>query len=103
VHRIALVANRNHNGFIFHTLEQTVATVTFKNIPDDLYEKLKEAAAAHHRSINSELINCLESILHPRKIEPMERLTRFRNVRLSLDESAPGLDDLQQAIEDGRR
>lgn len=37
-----------------------MANVTVKNIPDDLYEQLKQAAEAHHRSVNSELIHCLE-------------------------------------------
>jgi len=79
-----------------------VATVTFKNIPEELYEKLKDAAAAHHRSINSELINCLESVLEPKRIDPIERLSRLRNVRVSAGESALSLDDLQDAIEEGR-
>jgi plasmid stability protein len=42
-----------------------MATVTFKNIPDDLYEQLKQAASAHHRSVNSELIHCLEKTFKP--------------------------------------
>ncbi|VAX02847.1 hypothetical protein MNBD_GAMMA19-1382 [hydrothermal vent metagenome] len=28
--------------------------MTIKNIPDDLYSRLKEAAQTHHRSMNSE-------------------------------------------------
>ncbi len=44
-----------------------MATITIKNIPDDLYAKLKKAAAAHRRSLNSEAIVCLETALtsHP--------------------------------------
>lgn len=79
-----------------------MATVTFKNIPEKLYEKLKDAAAAHHRSINSELINCLESVLEPKKIDPVERLHRLRNVRISVEDPSLSLEDLQQAIEEGR-
>ena len=33
-----------------------MATITIKNIPDDIYEKLKESAKANQRSINSEVI-----------------------------------------------
>jgi len=44
-----------------------MATVTLKNIPDELYERLKATAQAHRRSINSELIHCLETVLKPSK------------------------------------
>ena len=36
-------------------------TLTLKNVPDDIYERLKLAAQAHRRSINSEVIVCLET------------------------------------------
>lgn len=45
-----------------------MASLTIKNIPDDLYEHLKQAANAHHRSINSELIYCLERTFLPNKL-----------------------------------
>ena len=83
-------------------LDQTVTTVTFKNIPDDLYAKLKESASAHHRSINSELINCLETMLKPRKIEAEERLARLRSIRVAVDNEAVRFEELQQAIDEGR-
>lgn len=41
------------------------ATITLKNIPDAIYEQLKQAAEAHHRSLNSEVIACLETQLLP--------------------------------------
>ncbi len=34
--------------------------VTVKNIPEYAYETLKQIAAAHHRSINSEIVNMIE-------------------------------------------
>ena len=58
-----------------------MATITLKNIPDDLYELLKAAAKAHHRSINSELIHCLEQSFKPRPVSPEERLERLRRIR----------------------
>ena len=83
-------------------LDQTVTTATFKNIPDELYAKLKESASAHHRSINGELINCLETVLKPRKINATERLTRLRSIRVAIDSKAVSLDELQQVIGEGR-
>ena len=41
-----------------------MATITVKDIPDDLYEELKRCAAAHHRSINREVIHCIEQSVH---------------------------------------
>jgi plasmid stability protein len=42
-----------------------MASLTIKNIPEELYEMLKQSAHLHHRSVNSELIHCLESALMP--------------------------------------
>jgi antitoxin FitA len=47
-------------------------TVTLKNIPDPVYLRLKESAAAHHRSLNSEVIACLERVLLPARVSPEE-------------------------------
>lgn len=59
-------------------------TLTLKNIPDAVYTRLKSAAEAHRRSLNSEAIVCLESVLLPTKIAPSERLTRARELRAAL-------------------
>lgn len=79
-----------------------MATVTLKNVPDELYERLKATAQAHRRSINSELIHCLETVLKPRKISAEERLARLRRVRPNIDANAVDLDEIQQAIDQGR-
>jgi len=39
-----------------------MATLTVKNIPDDLYREIKKKAKFHRRSLNSEIIHCLEYI-----------------------------------------
>ena len=59
-------------------------TLTLKNIPDEVYERLKVAAEAHRRSLNSEAIVCLETVLMPTKIAPSERLARARQLRAGL-------------------
>lgn len=56
-------------------------TMTLKNIPDEIYERLKASAAAHRRSLNREAIVCLESVLLPERIAPEERLARARTLR----------------------
>ena len=55
--------------------------LTLKNIPDEVYERLKVSAETHRRSLNSEVIVCLESVLLPGQIPPAERLARARALR----------------------
>lgn len=59
-------------------------TLTLKNIPDDVYDRLKLAAQAHRRSMNSEVIVCLEAVLLPHKLTIAERLSRARELRSAL-------------------
>lgn len=59
-------------------------TLTLKNIPDDVYDRLKRAAVMHRRSLNSEAIVCLESVLLPTKTRPSERIARARELRATL-------------------
>lgn len=59
-------------------------TLTLKNIPDEVYKRLKVAAEMHRRSLNSEAIVCLETVLVPGKVKPSERLARARELRAGL-------------------
>jgi antitoxin FitA len=60
-------------------LERTVpTTLTLKNIPDDICERLKVAAAAHPRSLNSEAIVYLETVLMPTRMSAEERIACAR-------------------------
>lgn len=59
-------------------------TLTLKNIPDEIYDRLKLAAQTHRRSMNSEVIVCLESVLLPIKVTPSERLARAQELRAAL-------------------
>jgi plasmid stability protein len=59
-------------------------TLTLKNIPDDVYKRLKLSAEAHRRSMNSEAIVCLETVLLPIPLTPGERLARARELRSAL-------------------
>lgn len=56
-------------------------TLTLKNIPDSLYMQLKEAAQAHHRSLNSEILYCVEQTLGTHKIDISEYIEIARNLR----------------------
>ena len=52
------------------------ATLTLKNIPDAVNDRLKLAAEIHCRSVKSEAIACLESVSLPKKMMPSERIER---------------------------
>jgi plasmid stability protein len=56
-------------------------TITVKNIPDDLYGHLKQSAGMNHRSINSEIIVCIERALRSQGIPIETVLTRARQLR----------------------
>ncbi|MDI3260340.1 MAG: hypothetical protein QJR02_11650 [Sinobacteraceae bacterium] len=56
-------------------------TLTLKNIPDELYRRLKRSAETHRRSLNREAILCLETVLLPAQVSPAERLARARALR----------------------
>ncbi len=74
------------------------ATITLKNIPDDIYASLRQAADAHHRSLNGEAIACLQKVLLPNAIDPDERLNRARGLRSALPNGAFRADDIAEAI-----
>lgn len=40
-----------------------MATLVLRNVPDDLYQRLKETAAEHHRSMTQEAIITLKDAL----------------------------------------
>ena len=58
-----------------------MATLTIKNIPEKLRKRLKESAAQHRRSMNSEAISCLESVLVSSRVDPQEFLAQVRAMR----------------------
>ena len=59
-------------------------TLTLKNIPDEVYRRLKSSAESHRRSLNSEAIVCLEAVLLPGQVSPQEHLARARALRATL-------------------
>ena len=76
--------------------------LTIKNIPDALYDRLKESAHTHRRSLNSEILYCVERMLVPYKIDVSEHLAIARKLREKT--AAYSLTDefLEAAKNDGR-
>ncbi len=61
-----------------------MATLTLKNVPDDLYQRLKEAAARNRRSLNQEAITRLAAADTRDQRDPEEVLRNLRDRRVSL-------------------
>jgi plasmid stability protein len=79
-----------------------MATVTVKNIPDELYERLKTAAEINRRSINSEIIVCIENAVTSRRINPDEVLENARRLRQLTADHSISDEELNQAKAEGR-
>jgi plasmid stability protein len=78
------------------------ATLTLKNIPDVVYDRLKRSAEAHRRSMNSEAIVCLEAVLLPAKVTTSERLVRARELRAALPKGEFRVRDIDALKRQGR-
>lgn len=78
-------------------------TLTLKNIPDAVYERLRASAEMHRRSLNSEAIVCLESMLLPTRMPPAERLARARELRAALPKGKFSARDIDAAKRQGRQ
>ncbi|MGK7312679.1 MAG: FitA-like ribbon-helix-helix domain-containing protein [Candidatus Longimicrobiales bacterium M2_2A_002] len=79
-----------------------MANITLKNVPDELYERLKAVAARRRRSLNSEIIVRLERSLGAGPVDSDALLARTRAVRERL--RVPYLTDaqLRAARDEGR-
>ena len=79
-----------------------MATVTVKNIPDELYERLKSVAETNRRSINSEIIMCIENAVSSRRINLNEFLENARQLRQLTEGHPVGDEEFNQAKAEGR-
>jgi plasmid stability protein len=61
--------------------EQAAMNYTLKNIPEDIYEKIKLRAQRHRRSVNSEIIHILASATAFKRRSAEEILARADELR----------------------
>jgi len=76
--------------------------LTIKNIPEELYNALKETAHNHHRSINSEVIVRLKQALLPQLMTPQDKLSNIQILRAQITPNIITTDDIEEAISEGR-
>lgn len=60
-----------------------MATLTVKNVPDRLVRRLKRQASLHHRSLNLEVISCLEAATGTTRVDPDALLAAARAARIT--------------------
>jgi len=77
-------------------------TITVKNIPPEIYARLKQSAQANHRSINSEIIACVERAVSSQPLDPSTILSRARSLREKTAEYLITDEDFTQAKNAGR-
>lgn len=77
----------------------TMKTLTIKGLPEAVYRQLKQRAARHHRSLNREVILCLEQAVGTQRVDPDEILVRADRVREQL--RVPPLTEAE--LEEARR
>jgi plasmid stability protein len=58
-----------------------MATLTIKNIPEMVYRRLKRQAAKRRRSLNQEIIACLEQSSGTAPVDPVTFLAQARDLR----------------------
>ncbi|MGD2049464.1 MAG: Arc family DNA-binding protein [Chloroflexota bacterium] len=78
-------------------------SITVKNIPADIYERLKQSAKANRRSINSEIIVIIEEAVRSKKAAPEEFLVRARQLREKTADYSITDDEFTTAKQAGRQ
>jgi len=77
-------------------------TLILKDVPDDVYDRLKMSSRMHRRSMSSEAIVCLTAALLPSKLTPTERLARARALRAELPQGTFRGRDIDAMKREGR-
>ena len=79
-----------------------MATITLKNIPDDLLRDLKDTAKNNHRSLNGEILFALQGhLMRKRKVLPEEVLKEIKRFRDQVMGTLGG-EEIAKAVNEGR-
>ncbi len=79
-----------------------MVAITLKNIPSELYENLKQQAQANHRSLNGEILACLELAMKIKPLDVQETLERARRIRKLTAHYVATDDELTRLKNEGR-
>ena len=76
--------------------------ITLKDVPQDLHQRLRQAADQSGRSLNKLILYTLEQSLRPQRIDRRRLLSRIKQRRAGMDAWLED-DSLRAAIQEGRR
>jgi len=80
-----------------------MATITIKNIPEEIYKKIKLQAQVNHRSVNSEIISIFEHAIQKRtSMDAKKILERARKVRKFTAHHIATAEEIERWINRGR-
>ena len=79
-----------------------MATLTIKNVPERIYDRIKMQAKNNHRSINGEIIFLLEQALSISPIDVEAALKRARKIRELTAHYVISADEIEKMIDEGR-
>jgi plasmid stability protein len=73
-------------------------SVSLKNVPDDIADKLRKRAKRHHRSLQGELIAILEEAVGPTRLSVSQAESRLKELGFETQaESTSWLRELRNA------
>jgi plasmid stability protein len=76
-------------------------TLTIRNVPEGLHAQLKRRAEQHHRSLNSEVVHLLETILEEETLDRSEAVDRARRRREEGPTYSTEPEDLKRKMREG--
>lgn len=75
--------------------------ITIRDIPDEVYKKLKEQAKLHQRSINSEVIFYLNKMVRSHRPDPDQVIAQAKKLKQQAKGSL-SIQEIRGAIDQGR-
>lgn len=76
--------------------------ITVRNIPNNIHKKLKKRSELSRRSINSEIIACLEEVLLTNKTEVEKLLLKSKEIKNNINFEI-SIEELEKAKNYGRK
>jgi len=80
-----------------------MVAITVKNIPVEIYDRVKQNAKANHRSINSELIDIIEQSVMPQPVDVKAWLEKARQLREKTAHYVISDEELTRLKNEGRK
>lgn len=79
-----------------------MVTITIKNVPPEIYERIKIQAKNNHRSINGEILSILEQAISIPPIDVKATLERTRKLREMTADYVITADEIEKLINERR-